>query len=161
MPESTRKQTVEKLRKFNHESGKLARFIILSYSYISKERDYGIEEKLTVIETAILLSIANNNGITATELAELWRKTKSAISHMLRSLDEKHLIERVRNDKNYKVQYLYLTEKGKKVVKNYQELDNEESPMILEEMLMKLSEEQIRNFYEVVDVYTDILMKIL
>ena len=62
--------------------------------YISTKipQDYGTGEEYTSVEVHTLKHIADNPGITVTELARHNGKTKGAISQILKKIEDKGLI---------------------------------------------------------------------
>ncbi len=156
-----RKKTVERLKTMGHEAGCVLRFTILFSSFMSRDRDYGIGEKLTFVEIATLQTICSESGITPTGLARKWRKTKGAVSHLLKALEEKQLIVRRQEDGNMKTQYLYPTELGKSVIDRYEKIDIDEVPVIYEEMHRNHTDEEIATFYRVMNTYSEILSEVL
>ncbi len=58
--------------------------------------------------------IANNNGITAIELANITNRKRSTITKALQSLEKNGYIERRTSDDKRKLP-IYITEKGKKL----------------------------------------------
>ena len=160
-PIEERERTVERLKNMGHETGCVTRFTILFNSFISRDRDYGIGEKLTFVEIATLQSICTEPGVTPTGLARKWKKTKGAISHLLKSLEEKKLICRRQSDDNLKTQYLYATELGQQVIDRFEKIDIDETPFIFEELHRKYSDEEIMSFYRVMNTYSEILSEAL
>lgn len=52
---------------------------------------------------------------------------------------------------------LFLTERGRQIIEEFDQQDTVESPVILEKMREEFTEEQINNFYCVMRKYTEIL----
>lgn len=96
--------------------------------------------------------IANNEGITAIELAKLTNRKRSTITKSLQSLEQRNYIYKVANDKDKRKHHLYLTEKGKNatyeiqkiantIIKKYEKLITEEEQKVIETVFMKISKE--------------------
>ena len=83
----------------------------LMYEYDTLPHRYG-EDTLYQAEGHIIDLIAVHPGITATDLAEILKKTVSACSQMIRKLRAKGLVEQTRNPDNNRLYNLALTERG-------------------------------------------------
>ncbi|MGD9566785.1 MAG: MarR family winged helix-turn-helix transcriptional regulator [Sedimentibacter sp.] len=154
-------ETVKLLSNMGHKVGCVTRFVLLFYSFMTVNRDYGMEETVSIVELSMLITIIENKGISASEIAKKWKKTKGAVSQMIKKMEEKDLIYKERNKKDAKLYGLFPTTKGIRIVERYYMEDTQESPLILKEMLKSFSVEEIRNFYCVLEKYSDILMEIL
>ena len=93
--------------------------------YISTKvpRDYGTGEEYTSVEVHTLKHIADNPGITVTELARHNGKTKGAISQILKKIEDKGLICRGESKGENKCP-LFLTEKGKSLDQAHRQFDD-------------------------------------
>lgn len=83
----------------------------LMNEYDSLPHRYG-EDTLYQAEGHIIDLIAVHPGITATDLAEILRKTVSACSQIIRKLRGKGWVEQTRNPDNNRLYNLTLTESG-------------------------------------------------
>lgn len=83
----------------------------LMSEYDALPHRYG-EDTLYQAEGHIIDLIAAHPGITATDLAEILKKTVSACSQMIRKLRAKGLVEQTRNPNNNRLYNLALTERG-------------------------------------------------
>ncbi len=86
----------------------------LMYEYDTLPHCYG-EDTLYQAEGHIIDLIAIHPGITATDLAEILKKTVSACSQMIRKLRAKGWVEQTRNAENNRLYNLTLTERGAKL----------------------------------------------
>lgn len=68
-------------------------------------------------EGLIIDLIAEQPGITCTEIAAVTKKTSSACSQLVRKLRDREYVFQSRNEKNNRIYNLFLTEKGEKVYK--------------------------------------------
>ena len=91
---------------------------------LTEARDFGTGEKYFTVEIHIMSYIANHPGITVTKLARDWNRTKGAISQIVKKLETKELIYRVRGKGAVKGVCLYVTEKGKRLDCAHREYDN-------------------------------------
>ena len=149
--EKIRQETVRSLGDLGHTVGCVIRCTLMF------KRSYGGGEKLTLVELMLLLTISESEGIFATEIAKKWRKTKGAISQILKKLETKGLIDKQRDSHDAKMYGLFLTERGRQIIEEFDQQDTVESPVILEKMREEFTEEQINNFYCVMRKYTEIL----
>ena len=86
-------------------------------------RKYGTDIELYMSEMHTLDFISKNEGTTVTNLANITKKTKSAITQLTNKLEKKGLIKKLRNDVNYKELNLVLTVLGKKTCKFHKTSD--------------------------------------
>ncbi len=156
-----RKDTVKTLATMGHSVGCVVRFVRLFQNFMSLNQDYGIPERVSVTEMTTLVDILENPQTTAAGLTRKWRKTKGAVSQILKKLEEKGLIYKVRNEKNAKEFHLFPTEKGRQVVDTYYSVDTGASPYILNTLLEDFTPQEIHSFYSVMDRYSEILTNIL
>lgn len=155
--EKIRQETVRSLGDLGHTVGCVIRFTLMFNGFMMRKRSYGGGEKLTLVELMLLLTISESEGIFATKIAKKWRKTKGAISQILKKLETKGLIDKQRDSHDAKMYGLFLTERGRQIIEEFDQQDTVESPVILEKMREEFTEEQISNFYCVMRKYTEIL----
>ena len=146
------------LNDVNHRTGALSAFVILFYSQMSTPIDIGLDKKVTPIEMSILISITETPGITGTELSKMWCKTKGAISQIIKKLEEKQLIYRIKSEKDSKVYFLYPTQKGIDIKDTYFKRDLYMTPKIIEQLLKTCSKDDIRGFYNVIEHYSELII---
>lgn len=142
-------------QKINH----IYKFVKLYNDYINTPRDYGTEEKFNMLSIHILTTIEENQGITVTELATEWFRTKGGISQVIKLLEEKGYIFKKKNEQNQKITHLYPTRKGIEASLTHKIYDIKNLNVTLSKLLEKCSEEDIRSFHKVIDCYIDILNK--
>ena len=155
--EKIRQETVRSLGDLGHTVGCVIRFTLMFNGFMMRKRSYGGGEKLTLVELMLLLTISESEGIFATEIAKKWRKTKGAISQILKKLETKGLIDKQRDSHDAKMYGLFLTERGRQIIEEFDQQDTVESPVMREKMREEFTEEQINNFYCVMRKYTEIL----
>lgn len=98
----------------------------LTYSVHEYEmipRTYGTDDLFYMVEMHTLEIIADNEGLTATEIVQMTNRTRGAVSQMLEKLTVKGLIERNKNPDNLREQFIRLTEKGHIVNTYHKTLD--------------------------------------
>lgn len=86
------------------------------YSGTKKPHDYGTGEIYTSTETHLVKCIADHPGITVTEIAYNYAKTKGAVSQILKKLIQKNLIiQKPSAESGDKRIFLYLTPLGEEL----------------------------------------------
>jgi|SRR5690625_1376681 len=75
-----------------------------------------VHEDITTDQFTILQFVLKREFVTATQIAQTFGVGRSAITALVNRLHEKKLIERKRNQKDRRIVYLSLTEKGEHVV---------------------------------------------
>ncbi|MFS0725615.1 MarR family winged helix-turn-helix transcriptional regulator [Paenibacillus sp. 1P07SE] len=104
-------------------------------------RDF-VPEEITVDQYATLRYIHQQRRCTSSELAEVFCVAKSSISAIITRLFDKQLIDRVPDEKDRRVTYLTLTDKGKAI--------SEEMERLIQERLAKylgaFNHEEARHF---------------
>lgn len=90
----------------------------LIIDYDSVPHNYG-SATLYQAESQIIHQVGNRPGITANEIAAIFKKTPSACSQLIRKLRKKELITQKRNKENNREYQLYLTEDGEKIFRDH------------------------------------------
>jgi len=83
---------------------------------------FGTDVNLFRTEIHTVQAIGERQGINLTELAELMKVTKGAMSQTITKLAGKKLVKKAYTDENAKEIKLYLTEKGLISFKNHNEM---------------------------------------
>lgn len=96
----------------------------LMCEYDALPHRYG-EDLLYQTEGQIVDLIAEQPGITATDLAGILNKTVSACSQMVRKLRAKGWVKQIRNEANNRLYNLWLTEEGEKVYQAHSHFEKE------------------------------------
>ena len=144
----------------NYYMEKVYRFILAYHDYIYVKRDYGMDMRHTMVEIHILTDIADNPGTNVTELALKWKRTTSTISGIIKTLVKMGLLTRVRNENDGKVNDLYATELGQKLVLMHKKHDNKTITGNILTLLNKVSIDDLNSFYKVCEVYADLVQNI-
>jgi len=106
----------------------------ISQSYHSTPRHYGIEEELYISEAHVIQAIGDKPDRSLLELAAETHRTKSAMSMMIRKLEKKGLVSKIRKEEDNRKVALALTEKGQIVYDYHQALDEINYRAIFEKM---------------------------
>lgn len=98
-------------------------------------------------ESQFIHKIGEEPGITVTELAAYFGKTRSACSQLMRRMKDKGWLYQTRNSDNNREYNLYLTEEGQKIYNYHKEFEEScyrRSAQMLEEFSEKDLEIYIR-----------------
>lgn len=125
------------------------RYQYVGQDYYKELHDYGTGELYTSTEVHLVTRIEENPGITASQIAEVTNRTKSAISQMLTKLEAKGLIFRERDPNNGKQFFLYVTPKGKHLSLCHKAYDDASMP--LDEMIELFGLEGIEKFTDIME----------
>ena len=128
------------------------------HNYAKTPRKYGTDVELYVSEMHTLDTIFDNEGTTGTNLANITKKTKSAITQMTNKLEKKGLIRKLRNGVNYKEVNLVLTELGKKTCKYHKLLDKKIYQTAIK-YVQKYSNDDLQKCCEIFAILTQAINK--
>ena len=78
----------ELFHKMTEHTNQVYKFVKIYNDYANAPRDYGTGEKVNMLSVHIMSDIEEHPGITVTELAEEWVRTKGSISQVIKNLDE-------------------------------------------------------------------------
>ena len=68
---------------------KLYQFVMHYHDYIYSARDYGNGDPIKMVEVHTLSMIESNPGISVSELAQMWNRTKGTVSVNVSALEQK------------------------------------------------------------------------
>ncbi|WP_349346861.1 MarR family winged helix-turn-helix transcriptional regulator [Priestia megaterium] len=87
---------------------------VRAMNYFKKKlKPYG----MTLVRWSIISALDSQKGITQTELAEAIDKKQTTIVEMIYAMEEKGLIKRIYSERDRRLHYLFLTEKGEELKK--------------------------------------------
>lgn len=151
------KEGNEKYHELDNKAGTIYKFVKTYSDYIKATRDYGTGEPINMVEVHTLTMIEENPGITATEIAIEWNRTKGAASQIVNKLEQRGFIIKKREEGNEKNLHLYVTEKGVKLSKAHKAYDIEELTWADKVLQQSFTSEEIDAFYKVMQKYTQLL----
>jgi DNA-binding MarR family transcriptional regulator len=135
------------------------RYVQVSFSVSKKAESLikaQINEDLTTDQHYTLRYIKRANGCTSSELAEAFDVQKSAITAIITRLVDKGLIQRTRDEKDRRIVYLTLTEKGNNLFdESEQRIHN-----LVESFITKFNDKEINSFIETYEKLEKILINI-
>lgn len=157
MDNLTTKESIDALYKeLSVEADKLYNFVMLYNEYINTPHDYGFGSPISMVEVHNLTLIEDNPGITISALANLWKRTNSAISQNVTKLENKGLVVRKRSEQNGKNILLYATPKGIELSTAHKKYDCADILETRVELLKHCTKEDLETFYKVVGFYIDL-----
>ena len=118
--------------------------------------DYGTGEKYNPVEVHTLSHIAEHPGISVTELARDWAKTKGAVSQMIRKLETRGLIVKKKMIGNDKVTCLYVTEEGAELDKMHRTYDTRNYKRFLELLDGRVTHEELMTTFKVLENWIEL-----
>lgn len=161
IPEEESSEEIEKYYNiFNTEMEKVYQFTLSYYDSFYRKRDYGSGFPMSMLEIHVLTEINDTPGITVTKLANRWRRTTSALSQIISSFEDANLVSKIRNGEDAKVNNLFITEKGRELVLKHKQYDSVDTVKTLKKLLKDVDEEDLRSFFNVIDLYKNILIDV-
>lgn len=157
VPSDDNIETNEFYKKINENITVLYEFVLAYNDYMNTKRDYGTGEELSMTEAHVLTDIADNPGITVTELSKLWNKTTSALSQTVRKLIKKDLIYRVNSEEDAKIFMLYPTQKAIEFSIAHKKYDIIDIIKTNKRLLKIFSDQDLIIFHNVMKEYTKLL----
>ena len=149
----------ETFHALNERHNNIYQFVMRYNDYIISTHDYGLGTPLTMIEAHTLTYIEENPGVTVTELAAYWNKTKGALSQTVSRLCEKGLVSKEKRDGNAKSVRLYPTETGITLSKAHKLYDTVDIAKTMGELRKECTPEEIDAFYKVISVYNQVIQR--
>lgn len=114
-----------------------------SFFVENSAKDYGTGEKMHTVEIHILSYIADNPGILSVQVAKDWNRTKGAVSQIIKKLEAKELIYKMKEAGEKNQLHLYVTEKGKQLDQFHKQYDTERYQIFAQKISEEFSEEEI------------------
>lgn len=112
-------------------------------------RDFGNGKEYSPAEVHMITRIAENPGITVTELARRGNRTKGAISQVVKRLEEKGLVEKRKAAENCSRTLIYATEEGRRLGQCHKEQDQRRIERIEKALEARVGREALDQFYDV------------
>ena len=147
----------ELFHKMTEHTNQVYKFVKMYNDYANEPRDYGTGEKVNMLSVHIMSNIEEHPGITVTELAQEWVRTKGAISQVIKSLDENGYIIKKKEGSNQKNVHLYPTSKGVELSLAHKLYDARNLKNTLDFFTQYCTEEELTAFYKVLGYYTVLL----
>ncbi len=119
----------------------------------NRRKDYGTGELYTAVEAHLLLRIYQSPGTTVTDLANETGRTKSAISQVVKKLEQYQLINRAPQNNGKRKSALWVTPKGKHLCLAHIKYDSERTEKFLNEISKYFTSEQMDAFFKIMEVH--------
>lgn len=126
------------------------------YIATKRPKDYGTGEIYTSVEAHTTKYIGDNPGITITEIARDYGKTKGAISQILKKLESRGLIYRRVDSENENRSFLFVTEKGAELNRAHREYDMVMFGESLDPVRELYSDDEINTAFKVLETWLQI-----
>jgi len=152
MEAEIKKENIKKYQKLMESFFK----IVNHYTVIEKNpKKYGTEEILHKLEIHTIHAIGENPGINVTELASWHGITKSAVSQVVKKVEDKDMIKRYKAPDNAKEVLFRLTEKGKQAYRGHKDYHKKIDTELIEEVAEIPDEkyEFLLDFFEIMADY--------
>ena len=134
------------------------KYIHLSFS-VHRKGEALIKEQigndLTNDQQYTLRYISKAGSCTSSELADAFEVQKSAITAIINRLWEKGLIQRTRDEKDRRVVYLTLTEKGKELFTKTEERIQK----LVESFIKQFDQKEIQQFIQTYEKLNQVLIE--
>lgn len=147
----------EIIQDLNRKVDAIYRHGTLQERYSAIPRDYGEGFVLTESEAHTLGYVCEMGEATVTDLAQYSFRTKGTMSKMLKKLEEKGLVKRVKHEGNQKWVYVSPTERGMRANEFHRAYDRTATSVMLEQLLKTCSMQDIESFYKVTQARIDYL----
>ena len=89
-----KKQIDAEYNRLNSSALELYEFVMRYNKYIYQARDYGNGDEIRMVEVHTLAMIEDNPGISVSELAKRWKRTKGTVSVNIGALEKRGYIRR-------------------------------------------------------------------
>lgn len=127
----------------------LCDFVAMYYDYMNTVRDYGTGKSYSMTEVHMVTRIADNPGITVTELSGIGNRTKSAISQLVKKLALAGLIVKANHPDGGRKVLLYATPEGMILSQAHKAYDENHGTHFDELSREKLGSHAVDDFYAV------------
>lgn len=122
-----------------------------------KAHDYGTGKAYTSMEVHTVGYIADHPGCTVTAIAAEWRKTKSAVSQLIKKLKQAGIVRTEADVKDEKQSLLYLTTEGKLLDAKHRMFDEYAWEKSIDGLKESFSEQEINTCFLVLKRWLNIV----
>lgn len=145
-----------KYHELDEKANIIYKFVMTYSDYVKTARDYGTGDIINMVELHTLTVIEENPGITVTEVALEWNRTKGAVSQIIAKLEKRGFIIRKKDGNNARNVHLYATDKGELLSKAHKAYDIKELTWADKTLHNSFTTEEIDVFYKVMQKYTEL-----
>lgn len=155
-----RKEEIDEVyKKLSPRADELYEFVMQYDDYICQARDYGNGDSIKMVEAHTLTMIEEHPGITVSDLAKLWKRTKGTVSVNVKALEKKGYVFKQKENNNSKEVHLYVTEAGEELSTIHKLYDNIDIMQTQSELLKTCTLNEIDTFYKVIHEYLQLFIK--
>ena len=155
MPDSSSISQIYAL--FAQKSDLLYRFSALQIEYYHMPHELDSALPLSMAEVHTLRNIEENPGITVTELAASGRKTKGAVSQIVKKLENRGYLFRERCPVDGKRALLHVNEEGKRLSQIFKKHSLKSLRSLLDGLLERCGMAEVDAFFTVAAAYVQLL----
>lgn len=129
---------------------------MIALNTVNTPVDYGTGEAYNAVEVHTLSYIADYPGISASEIAYNWNRSKGAVSQIIKKLNHRELIYRKKKTGNDKNICLFVTEKGAELDRVHREYDTRNYERFLKVLGNYFSKDEIYKMFQIMEVWAEL-----
>lgn len=135
-------------------------FVTVCNAMANISREYVPGIYLTMVEVRIVLEIAEHPGTTAAELCKKSKRTRSAVSQLIKKLKQKGLVYSETSKVHQKVLLLYPTVEGMKLRNHIRQGKEQDRNRVFTRLIERgCSGQELEAFYKVMRIYTQLMIE--
>ena len=138
-----RSESIETIRRFNRHYVPVMRLLDKGY----------LDTDMSTMEVDVLLEIADHEGCSARDIATELHLDKGYLSRMIHGLEKSGLIARVTSDADGRLQLLYLTDAGARLVSYLEESGSQ----VVDEAFKGADDAQLAQVADAMELVLDVL----
>lgn len=96
---------------------------MMNYFFVDRFSERGIE--LTKVQWLLLVKLKERNGEPQHNLAFLTNRNKASLTRLLSTMENKNLVARIPSEEDHRINNIYITSHGEKVLKQSMPIVNE------------------------------------
>lgn len=147
------------MKKHRRLIGQMIRFANTYTNMYNKVTNLGAEIDISPIQIQTLEYVIENENSNMTDLAHKLGVARTTFSKNVKSLEEQGLVEKFQRRDNKKNIYLFATDYGKKIYRQYSEYVYENWYKNLFAIADSVSDDNLEKFGEILDYYSYTLIK--
>lgn len=139
----SRSESIETIRRFNRRYVPVMRLLDKGY----------LDTDMSTMEVYVLIEIADHEGCSARDIATELHLDKGYLSRMIHGLEKSGLIARVASDVDGRLQLLYLTDAGARLVSYLEESGSQ----VVGEAFQSVDDSRLSQVADAMEVVLDVL----
>jgi len=126
----------------------VGRMMHMMFHVLKKRTGEQADIKLTIEQFGLLYAISmKEEDVIQKDMADIMGKDKSAILRLIDTLEKNELVRRVVDVNDRRKNYLMVTKRGEKTIKQYLEIELK----LTDELQQGLTEAELSTFYKVIN----------